>query len=165
MRGSILVATATGVGVTAIAGSLASRNRVDEWYRRLRKPAFVPPEPVFPVAWTVLYVDIAAASATVIERLRDSGRSREARAYTAALAVNLCLNASWSWLFFNRRQLGVSALTAAALSASGFDLARRTADANTAAGAALLPYPLWCAFATVMSAAIWRRNRNHERPA
>ena len=33
------------------------------------------------------------------------------------------------------------------------------ADADPKLGAVLAPYPLWCSFATVMSAEIWRLNR------
>ena len=129
------------------------------WYARLRKPSYVPPDAVFPVAWTSLYADIAATSALAIDRLRAGGRYAEARRYITALAVNLLLNAGWSWLFFKYHKLGLSAVGAAALTVSSAELARRTAQAETRAGLALLPYPLWGAFATVMSAHIWRLNR------
>ena len=59
------------------------------------------------------------------------------------------------------RQLGgfVEHKESALLTASGLDLARRSARVNRPAGAALLPYAAWCGFATVLSAAIARRNR------
>ncbi|OBI99425.1 TspO/MBR family protein, partial [Mycobacterium asiaticum] len=106
-----------------------------------------------------LYTDIAATSAVTIDRLRATGRRDEARSYSIALAVNLVLNAGWSWLFFRFHKLGASALGAAVLTASSADLARRAADADPKAGVALSPYPLWCAFATVLSTHIWRLNR------
>jgi tryptophan-rich sensory protein len=87
------------------------------------------------------------------------GRHDQARRYAVALSVNLLLNAGWSWLFFRYHKLGVSALGAAALTASSADLARRTAQAKPHAGLALSPYALWCAFATVLSTHIWRLNR------
>ncbi|PRC45358.1 TspO protein, partial [Mycobacterium sp. ITM-2017-0098] len=76
-----------------------------------------------------------------------------------ALAANLVLNAGWSWVFFNRRKLGPAAALAGALTVSSADLARRAASVNAPAGAALAPYPLWCAFATVLSTRIWLLNR------
>jgi|KBSMisStaDraftv2_1062788.scaffolds.fasta_scaffold616115_1 hypothetical protein len=79
--------------------------------------------------------------------------------YTAALALNLLLNAGWSWLFFNRRKLGASAVAAAALTASSADLKRRAVEVRLNRGAPLVPYPLWCAFATLLSARIWMLNR------
>ena len=155
----ILAATTLSVGATSGIGSIASQPRITRWYSRLRKPSYVPPSGVFPVAWTTLYADIAVTSATAIDRLRATGRDREARNYVVALAANLILNAGWSWLFFKYQKLGASAIGAAVLAASSADLARRTAAADPRAGAALLPYPLWCAFATVMSGHIWVLNR------
>ena len=159
MNKQILAATTLSVGATSAIGSIASRPRITRSYSRLRKPSYVPPNVVFPVAWTTLYADIAVTSATAIDRLRAAGRDKEARNYVVALAANLILNAGWSWLFFKYQKLGASAIGAVVLAASSADLARRTAAADPRAGAALGPYPLWCAFATVMSGHIWVLNR------
>lgn len=154
-----LIGTGLATAAAAVVGSVASREGVQGWYTKIRKPDYVPPNAVFPIAWTTLYVDIAATSAAVIDRFRAEGRDYKARAYIAALGSNLALNAGWSWVFFAKRQLGPSVLVAAALAASSADLARRAGDADLKYGAALAPYPLWCTFATVMSADIWRLNR------
>ena len=155
--------TIIGTGLAAVAaaaaGGAASRDGVQNWYSTIRKPSFVPPDAVFPIAWTVLYTDIAATSAAVINRFRDDGDNAKARAFIGALGANLVLNASWSWIFFNKHELGLSAVAAGALAASSADLVRRAADADPKLGAVLAPYPLWCSFATVMSAEIWRLNR------
>jgi translocator protein len=154
-----LAATTLAVAAAAGIGSAASRPQVSSWYSRLQKPSYVPPNAVFPVAWTALYTDIAATSAAAIDRLHAAGRHDQARRYVVALSVNLILNAGWSWLFFKYHKLGASTVGAALLAASSADLARRTARADPRAGAALLPYPLWSAFATAMSGHIWVLNR------
>jgi len=155
-----LAATTLAVTAAAGTGSVASKNRPPAWYDRLRKPRYVPPNGVFPVAWTTLYADIATTSAAAIDRLRAAGRNREARNYAIALGVNLTLNAGWSWVFFKYHKLGASVVGAAVLTASSADLARRAAAAQPRLGAALLPYPLWCAFATAMSSHIWVLNQS-----
>lgn len=149
------MATATA----AVVGSVASSKGVQNWYPKLRKPAYVPPNAVFPVAWTTLYVDIAATSASAINRFRTDGEEARARTYIAALGTNLVLNAGWSWLFFKMHKLGPSAIAAGALAVSSADLVRRTAEADPRLAAALAPYPVWCGFATLMSTDIWRLNR------
>lgn len=154
-----LVGTGLATTMAAVAGSVASQQGVRGWYTKIRKPGYVPPNAVFPIAWTTLYVDIAATSAATIERFRAEGQDGKARAYIAALGANLALNAGWSWVFFKMNKLGPSVVAAAALAASSADLTRRAADADLKFGAALAPYPLWCGFATVMSADIWRLNR------
>jgi tryptophan-rich sensory protein len=158
--GKTLVKTALATATAAIVGGLANRAAIDSWYPRLRKPNYVPPNGVFPVAWTTLYTDIAITSAATVDRFRADDEPAKANAYLAALGVNLGINAAWSWVFFKAHKLGPAALVAAALAVSSADLARRSAEADPKLGAALAPYPLWCGFATVMSTDIWYRNRN-----
>jgi tryptophan-rich sensory protein len=111
MRGKTLVTTVGAVFTTAALGGLASRPAESAWYAGLKKPSFQPPRQAFPIVWPMLYADIAVVSASTLDRLRDQDR-QQARAYGALLATNLVLNAGWTWLFFTRRQLGVSALAA-----------------------------------------------------
>jgi translocator protein len=160
MRPLTLAKTAGGAFAAAAVGGIASKPAVESaWYRRLKKPGFQPPTLAFPIAWNILFTDIAAVSASTIDTLNDRGDVDQARAYTRALAANLVLNAGWSWVFFNQRRLGPAAVGAAALTVSSADLARRAAAVNTPAGAALALYPLWCGFATLLSTRIWQLNR------
>lgn len=159
MRTITLARTATAALGTALIGGLASRPAQSTWYELLRKPSFQPPRQAFPIVWPALYAGIAVVSARTIDRLRAEGQDDRARGYTVALAGNLAVNAAWSWVFFSRRQLGAAAVTAAALTASSADLTRRSVQAQGAPGAALVPYPLWCAFATALSTRIWMLNR------
>ena len=90
-----IIGTGLAAVAAAVAGGAASRDGVQNWYSTIRKPGFVPPNAVFPIAWTALYTDIAATSAAVINRFRDDGDDAKARAYIGALGANLVLNASW----------------------------------------------------------------------
>jgi benzodiazapine receptor len=159
MRSSTLAKSAAAVFVTAAVGGLASKPAESNWYSTLRKPSFQPPRQVFPIVWPILYADIAAVSASTVDQLTDERRHEKARAYRSALALNLLLNSSWTWLFFNRRKLGASAVAAAALTASSADLTRRAIATQPHRGAPLVLYPLWCGFATLLSARIWVLNR------
>jgi translocator protein len=159
MQAKTLVRTAGAVSAAAVLGGLASRPAESAWYARLRKPSFQPPRQAFPIVWPLLYADIAAVSASTLDHLRDHDRE-QARTYAALLGANLALNAGWTWLFFTRRQLGVSALAAGALTASSADLTRRAIAARGPSVAVLGLYPAWCAFATVLAMRIWQLNRD-----
>jgi translocator protein len=159
MRPATLAKSVAAVLATAAVGGLASRPAESNWYSTIRKPSFQPPRQVFPIVWPILYGDIAAVSASTVDQLEDQRRPDEARAYRTALAINLLLNGSWTWLFFNRHKLGASAVAAAALTASSADLTRRAIATQPSRGALLALYPLWCAFATVLSTRIWFLNR------
>ncbi|WP_406693052.1 TspO/MBR family protein [Saccharopolyspora sp. ID03-671] len=151
MRWRTLAGTGAAVVATAVVGAVAVESD-SRWFRGLRKPRWQPPPPVFGPVWTALYADIAVASAAALSRLpRRSG-------YVPALAANLLLNAGWTWVFWGARSPRWAAVEAGILTASSLDLLRRTARVDAPAGAALVPYAGWCAFATALSADIARRN-------
>lgn len=155
--GRTLARTSAAVAATALVASLAT-DPDSLWYRTLRKPAFQPPAWVFPVAWTALYADIALTSSLVLADLGEQGRTREQKAYAAALAGNLVLNAGWSVLFFDRKKLRPACLEAVALAVSSADLVRRAGAHTPERGVALAPYAAWTGFAAVLNGAIARLN-------
>jgi tryptophan-rich sensory protein len=154
-----LAPTALAVATTAVLGGLASRPAQSVWYQRLKKPPYQPPRQAFPIVWPILYADIAAVSSSTLDELETRGRSDERRAYIVALAANLVLNGSWSWLFFSRGWLGTSAIAAGLLTVSSADLTRRAMAVQGPKAAPLAAYPAWCAFATALSTHIWALNR------
>lgn len=141
----------------AVAGSVASaRGTGSAWYRELRKPPIQPPAAVFPVVWTGLYASSIGASLVAQQQMRGA----EKDSYQRALAVNMALNAGWCWTFFAFHRKGAAVAVAGALAASTWGLAARSGAARPAAGAALVPYAAWTTFATVLTEAIRRRNRD-----
>ncbi len=156
MTRSPYVAPAAAVAATAVVGSLAT-DVTSSWYRRLDKPAWQPPGPVFGVAWTALYVLIAYAGGRARARTVDRPEAR--RRWSRAFAANLGLNTAWSWLFFRAHRPDLALVEVVVLEASTLDLVRRARRLDPTAGAALLPYAVWVAFATALTAEIARRNR------
>ena len=159
MKAGTIAGTALASAATAVIGGLASRPAQSTWYEKLKKPPYQPPRQAFPIVWPVLYADIAVTSAATLDELEERGQQQQRRAYVVALATNLVLNGGWSWLFFNRRWLGTSAVAAAALTASSIDLTRRSVAVQGAKAAPLAAYPAWCAFASALSTHIWALNR------
>lgn len=159
MQLKTLILAAVSVTATGIVGGLASRPADSPWYRSLHKPPYQPPRQAFPIVWPVLYADIAIVSSNVLDEMERRGHQRERREYMIALTVNLLLNAGWSWLFFNRRRLGTSAIAAAVLAGSSADLTRRALAVQGKRATPLVVYPIWCAFATLLSGHVWILNR------
>jgi translocator protein len=146
--------TAAAAGAAAATGAPGSRPR-QRVYRGLDKPSWQPPPRVFGLIWTPLYVSIAWAGGRALQRAR--GRQRNALA--ASLAVNLALNAAWNWMFFGLRSPRAGLAGTVMVDLSNAELIQRVARTDPAAAAVLAPYGLWCAFATVLNAAIALRNR------
>ena len=134
------------------AGSTGAIFMPDDWYRKeLVKPSWTPPDWVFPLAWSILYVLIALA-ATRAAPLPGSE-------YALGLwALQMTLNALWSPIFFGIRRIraGLIAVTAlwfavAATMAALFAL-------DTLAGAMFVPYLVWVSIAFSLNFWIWRNN-------
>lgn len=155
LRNLALAAGATAA--CAVVGSVAT-DPGSRWYRSLDLPAWQPPTLAFPVVWTALYADLALVSATAVNEAERAGETDQAAAYWRALGANLILNAGWSVLFWRLRSPTLATLGAAALTASSADLVRRAGSPGRAR--ALVPYAVWCGFATTLSGEIARRNRS-----
>jgi tryptophan-rich sensory protein len=149
------LAAAAGPLAAAVLGGLAT-DPDSSWFHRLDKPSWYPPPQTFGVVWTALYSGTAWAAGEVLTRSDGDARRSFARAY----AINLALNTGWTPLFFRAHRPGWAAVESAVLTGSTVDLVRRAARVSAPAAAVLAPYAAWTAFATVLSAAIARRNRS-----
>lgn len=149
--------TSVGLPLGAAAlGSVATASGTSSlWYKTLAKPKIQPPPAVFPFAWTILYTQSAIGSKIAQGEMTE----QEAASYRRKFAVNMALNAGWCWSFFKFQQLGPSVAVAGALAASSIDLARTAAPRSRTAAGLLVPYAAWTTFATVLTAAVWRKNR------
>ena len=145
------------VTATAVAGGIATRPN-SLWYRSLRKPCWQPPAAAFGPVWTMLYADIAFVSALHLADRLEGFEDDDVKPYAAALAANLALNASWSWVFFRSRNLPLATGVAAALAASSADLVRRVWKSRIQRGVVLAPYAAWTGFAAALTAELLRRN-------
>ncbi|MFC3593419.1 TspO/MBR family protein [Novosphingobium piscinae] len=67
------------------------------WYESLHKPAFTPPRPVFPIAWTTIFALAALAGVTA---WRAAPNVRISDTLVGLFALNGFLNVMWSLLFF-----------------------------------------------------------------
>ncbi len=125
-----------------------------DWYTGLVKPSWNPPSWLFAPVWTVLYVLMAVAAWLVWRQGGASG----VRAALFAWAVQLALNAAWSWLFFGLHRPGLAFAELVVLWLAilvTFVLAWRVVPL---AGALLLPYLAWVTFAGVLNVTLWRLN-------
>jgi translocator protein len=137
------------LGGGTLIGTMA---RPGDWYARLAKPSFNPPNWIFAPVWSLLYIFIAIAG----------WRTWEDDPFSAAMTfwfIQLALNFIWSPVFFRARSIGGALAIVAALLPTilGFIALRWTSD--LAAALLFVPYGAWVAFATLLNASIWALNR------
>ncbi len=155
MRNAMVLAGFLAVTfAAAAAGGMANARAVAEWYPALTKPEWTPPAWLFGPVWTLLYATMGIAAWLV---WRQHG-FRGARPAHTLYAIQLALNAAWSWLFFGFRMPGAAFAEILVLLASIGATTVLFWRARRAAGLLFIPYLLWVAFATVLNLAIWRMN-------
>lgn len=134
------------------AAAFGARYRPGEWYLGLRKPRWNPPAWIFAPVWSTLYTLMAVAAWLV---WRAAGPGPE----LALFAVQLGLNAAWSWLFFGRHRPGLALADLAALWLALLATLLAFGHARPLAAWLLVPYLAWVTFAAALNAALWRLNR------
>ncbi|MGP9568042.1 MULTISPECIES: TspO/MBR family protein [unclassified Halomonas] len=148
----VLLISIALVGLTASTGA---RFRPDSWYRELNKPSWTPPDIAFPIAWGILYLLMAIAA----WRLYMADGSSWRTAGLIVYALQLLVNAAWSWLFFGRKQI-VAALADIVGLLSLITVAIAVfSQVSTLAAWLMVPYWLWVALALALNATIWRLNQ------
>ncbi|WP_395678032.1 TspO/MBR family protein [Inquilinus sp.] len=149
-----LAAAMAGCLVLGMLSGTLSGSGDTPWYRALVKGSLTPPNWVFPVAWTILYLLIGAAAWRVWRR----GDRPGARLALGLFALQLVLNLAWSPMFFGLESVTLGAVTIVPvlLAAGAAMIAFRRVD--PAAAAMLAPYVLWLVYATAVAWQIWRLN-------
>lgn len=153
--GRTLLAAAVIFGVTALAAAAgaAASIQAPEFYRALARPAWAPPSWLFGPVWTLLYA-LMALAATIVWR-ESAGRARGA---LTLYAVQLALNALWTWLFFAWRSGALAFAEILVLLAAIVATIVAFNRVKTIAAVLLLPYLAWTLFATALTLAVWRAN-------
>ena len=177
-------------GLSAWAGQRAAGTRPQ--YQRFDRPAFSPPGPVFPVVWSALNLTTAtsawrlwrvqasqpdpaapagqphpAAPAGQPDPAAPAGQpdpaTRAARAALAWWAGAVAVRSGYVPLEFGARRFWLATADSALLCAVMARYAWLARRADPAAAALAVPEIAWTAFATVLSAAVARRNAATDR--
>ncbi|MEL6947694.1 MAG: TspO/MBR family protein [Pseudomonadota bacterium] len=126
-----------------------------DWFRRLEKPSWQPPDWAFPVVWFVLYLLNAVAGWIIWTEHGDTSAGRFA---LAVYGGSLVLNAGWSAVFFGLKRVAWATFEAVLLWLSVLAQIILFAQLTSLAGLMLLPYLAWVTVAVALSAKIWQLN-------
>ena len=151
---AVRVAAALGLTLAAAAVGGATGDFRSRWYQELRKPAWQPSGRTIGTVWSVLYPLIGVAGALLFARSERS----EARAARGLFLLQLVLNAAWTPLFTRARALRLATVECGVLTGVNAALVVRAWRVRPLAGALLLPYAAWTAFATFLSGTVARLN-------
>ena len=149
-----LVVTCMAVGYFS---GLITRSSILTWYPTLVKPSFNPPNWIFAPVWSMLYIMMRLAAGLVWDRI-DFEKEKTTQALTL-FAIQLGLNALWSYLFFGLMNPMLAGIEIVILWLMIYETYTSFAKISKIAGYLFLPYLAWVSFATMLNASIWWLNR------
>ncbi len=148
----VIVASIAALCVAALGATVTD---LGPWYQALAKPAWNPPDVVFPMGWTVIYALITVAGITAWRAARTSA---EAEWVIALFALNGFLNISWSILFFRFQRPDWAFAEVIVLWLSILAIILYVVRFSRPAAALLLPYLGWVSFAAALNWAVVQLN-------
>jgi len=120
------------------------------FYKTINKPSFAPPGIVFGIVWPILFVLIAIS----IYRVLGKSNSK----YIKILIINYILNQLYSYFFFSLNSTFLGLIDTIFLTISTVLLFIETKKIDKFSSYLLIPYLLWCIFATILSFSIFILN-------
>ncbi len=147
------------LGVTFIAAGIGSLGMAGEgtrqWYEQLNKPFFQPPDWLFGPVWMVLYTLMAVAAFLVWQKGLEKKAVRTALVF---FAIQLILNALWTFIFFDLGSILGGLIEIVLLLAAITVTIIQFKKVSSLAAILMLPYLAWVGLATLLTAFLFALN-------
>ena len=143
------------IPIPLLLGSLIGNiGRPDKWYNnKLKKPELNPPNYIFPIVWTILYLMIGISYFLALSKTKDIKN-------WILPILHLLLNFSYSPMFFYFRELLLSSILTTLILITGLMIIYQFSilDKSLISTYLLIPYIIWLCFANYLSWSIYLIN-------
>lgn len=140
----IYLAVSFGIGQVTQGG-------MQGWYQALEKPSFNPPNYIFPIVWSILYVMIATAG----WHLWQVGADESLKIIFIFYSL---MNWAWTPIFFGLHQITVGLVWIIALSFLNLVFVLRAWKPVRLSSVLMMPLFVWTSFAIILNYFIWALN-------
>lgn len=147
----------TAVLIPVLTGTLAaliSKNAMKN-FEKINQPPLSPPQWLFPVAWTILYILMGIASYLVFSSESTVLKKKDALLF---YGVQLFFNFMWTIIFFNFRQYLFAFIWLCAMLTLIIITAIKFRKIDKRAFFLLIPYIMWVAFAGYLNFGVYVLN-------
>jgi len=141
--------------ITGVVGSIFTRPSIPTWYSSLQKPDFTPPDWLFAPVWITLYTLMGISAYLVWNK---GFENKNIKISLFIFAVQLLLNALWSFLFFGLHSPLYAFIEIIILWIAIAIVILYFLKISLPSGFLLLPYLLWVSFAVVLNFYIMKLN-------
>lgn len=135
------------VGLTGAAAGWFTRLGIGEWYGGFPRPFLTPPDSVFPVVWTILYIAMAVSFGRYINSEFPSADNGG----RILFVTQLLLQVAWCYTFFAKGLTGMAFIIILMLDYTVFRLIQNFIRVDKYAAWLLYPYFWWLAFASFLN--------------
>lgn len=138
------------IGLTA---SYFQKDAIENWYPFLNKPELTPPNIVFPIAWSIIYLCMGISIGIIL--ISNSFRRKE---LIMLFCIQLFFNFAWSILFFYFRNPLLGMIDILLLDIVVTVYAFKSYTVRKASSILFWPYIIWIYFATYLNGYILLNN-------
>lgn len=141
------------LAIGAVIGNLTQAS-IDTWYNTLNRSSLTPPNHVFGIVWTILYIMIATSGWSIWCDSQNDDLALTKKIYI----IQMIFNWLWSPLFFIFHFTGLSLILLILIVLLVLIVFFKSYSKNKIASFLLLPYLLWLCFAGYLNFYIWQYN-------
>jgi translocator protein len=156
MDNSSILALIVFVGACFIAAAMGALFPPGDWYERLAKPSWRPPNWLFAPVWTAIYLTIAVSGWLVWRKYGLAGAALPLAIY----GLQLVLNAAWTPIFFGLRRPDLAFFEIIVLWMAIVATIAIFYPIHPGAALLLVPYLAWVTFAAALNFSVWRLNQS-----
>lgn len=124
------------------------------WYNSLNRSPLNPPNIMFPIAWSILYVLMGISIAIIINKYideQDLEIKKKIKNYIFLFIIQFILNMFWTYIFFGLKSPLFGFIEIIILDILIIITIIKFKSISKAASYILIPYILWCLFASYLT--------------
>ncbi|MEI0580204.1 TspO/MBR family protein [Brachyspira pilosicoli] len=124
------------------------------WYNSLNRSPLNPPNILFPIAWSILYVLMGISIAIIINKYideQDLEIKKNIKNYIFLFIIQFILNMFWTYIFFGLKSPLFGFIEIIILDILIIITIIKFKTISKAASYILIPYILWCLFASYLT--------------
>jgi tryptophan-rich sensory protein len=140
--------------LVGIVSGFLTRGGVEQFKTDTIKPVFSPPDWLFPVVWTILYILMGISSYIIDIKVTTNDK----RTATVLYYLQLAFNFFWSFIFFNFQAYLPAFVWIIILWVLIIATTIEFYKIDKAAGILMVPYLIWVTFAAVLNFSIYLLN-------
>ena len=133
------------IAVASLGSMFTSSAVKSSWYQSI-KPSITPPNYVFPIAWTILFLLIAVSM-----YFAWTNAKKQKKTVAAVFGINFFLNILWSALYFGMKNPLLAFIEIILLWISILTMIIALWKIDRKSSYLIVPYFLWVSFASVLN--------------